>query len=359
MLETAQDVPAATWLDLARRAARDLAVGHEAGWAVVRRCLDKALPGLTPTERMEVLVACNRELRQERWVKPEGFPYEGLLNWQADSLGDPLRAAEFFGLLLAIHHRPNPADNWIFGNVLSWGQSRFAADPATAPSYAKAMDGFFKSQGDAADPHLLTTTMAAGIRKASESGDVVSYRLWNDMAAKMVSPLPPGDAPLTQAQAVAEPQEEPFPGDLLSREGMLQTSSASQHDRPLSYAQVLNGGSGGSLDTNNEEKPWIQVQLPGEGELTGIVLRNGGAPALTDAEFPWAVPLKVSISLDNKAWTEVASFDKADPVFRVDLSGKGLKARHVRIERLPGNDKTTPPGRFHFSDFLIYGRKLY
>lgn len=66
----------------------------------------------------------------------------------------------------------------------------------------------------------------------------------------------------------------------------------------------------------------------------------------------------VSISLDDKA-CQVLSFDKADPVFRVDLSGKGLKARHVRIERLPGNDKTTPPGRFRFSNFLVYGRKLY
>ena len=76
-------------------------------------------------------------------------------------------------------------------------------------------------------------------------------------------------------------------------------------------------------------------------------------------ELPWAVPLKVSISLDGKTWTEVASFDKADMVFRVDLQGKGVKARYVRIERLPGADKTQAPGRFHFRNFLVYGRKLY
>ena len=201
--------------------------------------------------------------------------------------------------------------------------------------------------------------IATGIRKASESGDIVSYHLWNDMAAKMLPPLKPGDVHLSNTQAAAVPQYEPFLGDLLSKDGMLRTSSASQHDRPLSYAQVLNGGCGGWLDTNNEEKPWAQVQLPGEGELTGIVLMICSEHPPASEEFQWAVPLKVSISLDDKAWTEVASFDKADKVFRVDLAGKGLKARHIRIERLPGNDKTKPPGRFHFSNFLVYGRKLY
>jgi hypothetical protein len=43
----------------------------------------------------------------------------------------------------------------------------------------------------------------------------------------------------------------------------------------------------------------------------------------------------------------------------VDLQGKGLKARFVRIERLPGKDAAQPPGRFHFRNFLVYGKKLY
>jgi hypothetical protein len=356
MLETVKDLPAATWLDLAHRAARDLAVAHEAGWAIVRRCLEKGLPGLPPTERMAVLVACHQELRQEKWLKPEGFPYDGLLNWQADSLGDPALAVEFFGRLLAIHFSPKPDGNWIFGNVLSWGANRFAGNPATAPGYAKVMESFFHAQGAALDKNLLASTLTTGILKASEARDLVSYRLWRDMAAKLLPPLKPEDVHLNAAQVAAVPKYEPFPGELLSQDGMLQTSSVCQHDRPLSYAQVLTGGFGGYFDTNNEEKPWAQVQLLGEGELSGIVLLNRYEYA---PECPWAVPLKVSISLDGKAWTEVATFDKVDMVFRVDLESKGLKARYVRIERLPGTDKAQPPGRFHFRNFLVYGAKLY
>jgi len=359
MLETAKDLPAQTWLDLARRAARDLALAHEAGWAITRRCLEKALPGMTPAARTEVLLACNRDLRQEKWVKLEGFPYDGLLNWQADSIGDPVLALEFFGRLLAIHHSAKSDGNWIFGNVLNWGANRFAGNAATAPGYAKAMESFFQSQGKALDKSLLANTVATGIRKASESGDMVSYRLWSDIAAKRLPPLKLEDVHLNLAQAAAAPKYDAFPGDLLSKDGMLQTSSACQHDRPLSYAQVLSGANGGYFDTNNEDKPWAQVQLPGEGTLTGIVLLNRYEHAATEGEFQWAVPLKVSVSLDGKTWTQVASFEKADAVFRVDLQGKSTKARFVRIERLPATGNTKAPGRFHFRSFLVYGRKLY
>jgi len=358
-LEAVKDVPADAWLELGRRAARSLAVCNEAGWALTMRCLDKVLPGMQPAQRLEVLVACNRDLRQENWVKPEAFPYDGVLNWQADRIGEPALAVKLFGRLLAIHHSPKPDGNWIFGNVLSWGQRRFAGNPATAPAYAKAMEGFFQSQGDAVNKDLLTATVAGGIRKASEAGDIVSCRLWMDMAQKMLPPLKPEDVHLNAAQAAAVPKHQPFPGVLLSKEGMLQTSSACGHDRPLSYAQILSEGFGGYFDTNNEEKPWAQAQLRGEATLTGIVLVNRYEQAPTQGELQWAVPLKVSVSLDGKAWTEVAAFDKAESVFRVNLEGKGIKARFVRIERLPGTDKTKPPGRFHFRNFLVYGWRLY
>ena len=344
---------------MARRAARDLAVAHEAGWAIVRRCLEKVLPGLTPAERLEALTACHRDLRQENWVKPEGFPYDGLLNWQADSLGDPALAVELFRRLLDIHHSPKPENNWIFGNVLSWGANRFAGHPATAAGYARAMESFFQSQGESLDKNLLATTLATGIRKAGEADDLASYRLWSDMAAKMLPPLKPEDVHLTPAQAAAAPKVDPFPGDLLSKDGLLRTSSACQSDRPFSYAQVLRGGFGGWFDTNNEEKPWAQVQLPGEVELSGIVLVNRYEYPPEHEEFQWAAPLKVSASLDGKTWAEVAKFEKAEAVFRVDLTDKAVKARYVRIERVPGEDKTKPPGRFHFRNFLVYGKKLY
>jgi hypothetical protein len=70
-------------------------------------------------------------------------------------------------------------------------------------------------------------------------------------------------------------------------------------------------------------------------------------------------PLKISVSLDNKTWTEVASFDKDEIVFRVDLQNKDLKARYVRAERVPVAADAKPFERFNLRGFFVYGKKLY
>lgn len=354
-LETVKDVPTNTWLDLGRRAAQTFACCNEAGWALTRRCLDKVLPGMKPEDRVALLLACNQDLRQENWYKPEGYPLDGNLNWQADRIGDPKLAVDFFGRLLDIHHSEKPDCNWIFGNVLNWGATRFAANPATATNYIKALYTFFKSDGDSLDKGLMAKTISEGIRKSSDSGDLGSFRLWTAMAANMLPPLKPEDVHLNAQQAAAVPKYLPFPGDLLSKNGLLRTSSASQFDKPFSYQQILTGGYGGWFDTNAEDKPWAQVQLAGDALLTGIVLVNRYEYAPTQDEFQWAVPLKVSVSTDGKAWTEVASFDKAESTYRIDLQNKNLRARYVRIERLPGK----PQARFHFRNVIVYGQRLY
>ena len=366
-LEKAKNVPAATWLELGRRAAKTFNICNEAGWALTTRCLNRAdLPQMTLGQRIDLLAELNRELRQDNWLRPEGYPLDGWLNWQADRIGDPQKAVEFFGQLLVIHHSQKPENNWIFNYLMGWGANRFASNPATAPAYAKAMETYFRSQGSAADKGQMASAIAAGIRKASELGDRQSYILWSDMATALLPPLQPADVHLNDAQAKAYPKLTPFPGILLSRDGMLQTSSACAYDKPLSYRTILSGEFGGWFDTNNEEKPWAQVQLAGDCEISGIILidryeyTNPNDKGQMD-ELKWAVPLKIMVSTDGKTWTEVLSGGKVSPdkVYRIPLQDKVPRARYVRIERLPGTDKTVPPGRFHFRNFLVYGKKLY
>jgi hypothetical protein len=357
-LESAKDVPPKMWLDLARRAARTFEVCNEAGWSLCQRCFEKASPGMTPADREAFLLQCHQDLRQENWVKPEGYAIDGDFNWQADRIGDPALAVDFFGKLLSIHHSAKPDCNWIFGKVLEWGGNRFSAAPTTAPAYSTALGNFFTSKGSTLDKGMVSGAVTSAIRKTSETGDIVSFRLWTQLAEKLLPAVQPGDVYLNPSQFAQAPQTRAYPGALLSKDGMLQTSSACQFDRPLSYRQVLSG-TPGWFDTNNEEKAWAQVQLAGDAELTGINLVNRYEYAPTEEEFKWAVPLKVSVSTDGKAWSEVAVFDKADSVFTVDLQGRHLHARYVRIERMPSADKSKPPGRFHFRNFLVYGNKLY
>ena len=139
----------------------------------------------------------------------------------------------------------------------------------------------------------------------------------------------------------------------------MRTSSVCQHDRPLSYRNVLTGGFGGWFDTNNEEKPWVEVRLGGDSRVSGIVLVNRYEYDPNHEECKSQAPIMVSVSPDGKTLTDVASFVKAEPVFRVDLTGRDLRTRRVRIERIPGIDKTKQTGRFHFREILVYGKKLY
>lgn len=353
-LEAVTSTPAKTWISLGRAAARTFAAHPQAGWALADRCFERISPAMKPAERMAFLLVCHAEMRDEK-ILHRDYPYGSNLDRHADLIGDPAAAVAYFGRLLQLHHAKDARHNWCFGQVLAWGQRRFAGNPKTASLFAGALEGFFKAQGDAADRGLLANAISTGIRKASESGDVALFQQWNAMAAAMLPVPKPEDVHLNAKQAAARPPVPKFPGEVLSRGGVLQTSSQCPFDRPLSYRQVLDGTSDGWFDTNAEDKPWAQVRLAGDASLSGIVLVNRHEYAPGQDEFQWAVPLKVSVSTDGKAWTQVASFEKAEPVFRVDLQGSSPRARFVRIERAPGK----PQARFHFRNLIVYGRRLY
>jgi hypothetical protein len=346
------------WLELARRVATTFSEHQEAGWALAMRCYGHVSPNQKPAQRAAFLLACHKTLSQKTAPKMYGYPLlTNFLNAQADLIADPTAALDFYGQLLNLHYSTGPSTNWIFGMVMNWGSERFARNPATAAGYARIMGGFFASQEKTIDKDLKLTTIANGIRKATEVGDANSYRQWNELAKKLLPPTAPADVHLNPQQAAARPKIEPLPGTLLSPSGVLQTSSAAGGcDKPLSYQQVLDGGPLGYFDTNGEANPWAQVQLAGDAELSAIVLIDRYE---LPAEYPWDVPLKVSVSTDGKAWNEVARFDKPQAVYRVDLQAKKPHARFVRIERIAADPAKPNTARFHFRSFLVYGRKLY
>ncbi len=358
-LEAAPDTSARVWTELIGTIATAYAPYHEAAWALVNRCYAKAAPTMKPEERMALLLQCHHRIKQENAPKFFGYNLGGVLNAQADSLGDPAMAVTFLQKLLVIHFSQDPARCRIFGDVLNWGRTRFSTNTATAAAYAKAIGTFFAAKGDSIGSNQMQAQISAGISKAAETGDVDSWKLWNEMATRFLPPVEPGDIYLTTAQAAAWPKFTPPSGTLLSKDGMLQTSSACQFDKPLSYRAILDGSAPGWFDTNNEPTPWAQVVLAGDAEITGIIAVNRYEFAPDHEEFQWAVPFKVLLSTDGKNWTEAAICTKAEAVMRVDLTGKPQRARYVRIERQAPADASKPPGRLHLRNFLVYGRKLY
>ncbi len=357
--ESADELPAGTWQKLIGQIAKAYAPYHEAAWALVNRCYGKVAPTLKPAERLALLLECHRHVTQANAPRYMGYNLAAVLNIQAASLGEPALVASFFEKLLAVHFTTDPTKNRVFGDVLNWGRTYLAAKPETAAAYAKAVGSFFSARGESVGADRMREQITAGIRAASEAGDLASWRLWTEMAARFLPPVAPGEVHLSAEQAKAWPKPAGGYGTLLSKDGLLQTSSACQFDRPLSYRAILDGTAPGWFDTNNEAKPWAQVMLAGEAELSGIVLVNRYEYAPEQEEFQWAAPLKVLVSSDGKTWTEAGACDKAGAVMSIDFKGKAPRCRYVRLERQAPADASKPPGRFHLRNFLVYGRKLY
>lgn len=355
--ENTSELPKGSWQKLIGQIAASYAPYHEAAWALVNRCYGKVAPTLTPAERLALLLECHRHITQAKAPKYMGYNLASVLNAQADSLGDPALVLGFFEKLLVIHYSENSTGNRVFGDVLNWGRTRFTAKPETAAGFAKSVGAFYAARGSSLGADRMSEQITAGIRAASEAGDLASWRLWTEMAARFLPPLEPGHVHLNAEQAKAAPKL-PSAGNLLSKDGLLQTSSACQYDRPLSYRAVLDGSAPGWFDTDGEAKPWAQVMLAGEAEITCVMAVNRYEYKPEQEEFQWAAPLKVLVSTDGKTWTEAATCNTAEAVMRIDLPGKP-RARFVRLERQAPADASKPPGRFHLRNFLVYGRKMY
>jgi hypothetical protein len=352
-----QSTEPAAWLALGDRAAQAFKAHQEAAWSLVQFCLangQNAVP--TPRERVTRLLAIHHILSQKAVPSMYGYPLGNYLHWQADWIADPSAVMDFFGGLLTEHWSEKPELNWVFGGVMGWGSARFADKPATATAYANAMAAFFTGTGGKCDKGQIAGIVSAGLQKASESGDLAAWQTWLQFAGTALPAVGPGDVFLTPAQVAQRPKVEPFSGALLSGTALLQLSSHVGFDRPLSYPHVLSGGGLGFFDTNPEPKPWAKLTLAGDAELSGIVLVDRYE---FPSEQPWDVPMKVEISTDNKTWTEVALIEKVEAVYRIDLQGRNLRARYIRLERQPSADPAQPSnGRFHLRNFLVYGRKL-
>lgn len=352
-LPTAAKLPSTKRLDLARRAATTFAGYPEAAWGIVQRLLDKSLAEQPVEERANILLGIHREVSEDKAIRYEDWPFEGVLDWQSGQLGkDPQVQLAYFSNLLKVHAASSAPQQRVFSRVLGWGQKRFADNPKTSAQFAHAMAAFFQDGGNPTKPNMIRDQIINGLRTSSSANDLVSYRLWVDMSAKLLPAVQAGDIHLNEQQRAAFPAIPPFPGQLLSEKGLLKTSSVGQYDKPLAHPGVLRGdGFGGYFDTNAEDSPSAIVQLPGDAELTGIAIANRYE---FPSELDWAVPFEVSISADGKTWSEIATFDRAQPSYRVDLTGKDVKARFVKVMRLSGKKE-----RFHLRNILVFGKPLY
>jgi hypothetical protein len=224
--------------------------------------------------------------------------------------------------------------------IVGWSQESLK-DPAEQAGLLSAIGRTLSSKPGGADPKEMRELYQKLALMAETTGSLPAFQgisragaaFWDkDDQGKMTEKPPAGLAS--------------FPGVLLSEGGLLKLSSTSGWDRPLLHAAVL-VPSLGFFHTGGGANPWAEVTLPKLGEPSGIIIVPVGGNSSRH------VPMQVSVSEDGKQWTAVWKTDKIEPFWRIDLAGRRLRVKYVKVERTGDNADV-----FHLRGILVYGRLL-
>ena len=347
-----EKVSSDTWKSFALAAAKGLQQHQEAAWQVINGvavpALAKTLPG---SELGSFFAECHRVLRQQDVREFDGYPFDGILNTQADFLKKDKEAVfELFRSSMQTHL----ADSFYFGNILKWGRARFSQDAAFAPRFGQLLTALVQSDKTKAD--LVRGLIRDGITEAERTANIASFQMYSDLVPLIEGTNMVADLALTPAQFKLYPKPRAFTGDLLSAGGVLQLSTSDKSaDKPSMHRRVLQAFPGGGyFRTAPEKSPQATVVLKGKGELSGIAIVNRYESA--DGKKR-CLPMTVSVSEDGKKWMEVFRTTEPKDVWEIDLAEKKLLASHVRIET--DNSAKAKPDPLHLRQILVYGRKLY
>ena len=143
------------------------------------------------------------------------------------------------------------------------------------------------------------------------------------------------------------PQFEPFPGKLVSEDGLLFLSSSSkQHDDPCAHPGVLRL-SGGRFHTEKDKEAWAAVELSRLVEVSGVVV----VTTPNNMGRMHGMRIQVSESGKDGEWKDVGKpvQEVKQRVNRYDLSTEKPRARFIRVLR------PEPADFFHLNGIYVYG----
>lgn len=322
----------------ARGCARGMKGGRHPVWNLITPYFKRVAKEKGPEGLLDALVAFAPVLRQsDEKIQEESDFKAQLKEWTAplgtsrDVILPVLKA------MLAAQYGTRD----FFSQTLGWGGEMLMGTEDGAALYIKTISEVVQSKAKKGEKPSLDFNPL--ILEASRSGNLSAFR----QLAQLQDKLDP-----FKGSGKSYPMSD-FGGMLLSREGLLRTSSTCGYDSPRLYARCIDETpcTGNAFHTDGEKAPWASVMMPGMIEVTGVLLEN---------KCGWQnrhrqVPFEVQISEDGESWQTVAKEAENRETYRIDLRDKGLRAKFVRIQRTPGAKSDV----YHFSKILVYGKKLY
>ncbi len=313
------------WKDIAGKVMEAYGKDYpEIAWMLLSGKVYPALMPLltTPAEKAGEIARFHQGLGG---MKPATWDFPGALDKQINLLGGDEAAG---GAMMKILMETNLKSQDYVAPSLVWCSELMMTHPELKDQFYKSV----ASAGGEIGDKVLEQLASSIIMQAEKTGDIQSFQSAGSLLKDRFQPK--------------LPKFEPFSGELLSSGGMLMPNSV--HERygpPWQHWGVLEA-CGGSFHTNNkEDSTEVKVLMPRMGELSGIVVVS------RKSHMGRGDGTIIEVSEDGSDWKEVGSIEKMQQVQRIDLGGKNIRARYVRL-RCPKKDF------YHLDGILVYGRRL-
>ncbi len=281
-----------------------------------------AINGMGP-DRWDIEAMCHSQLNL----------LQGVAN-NANAAPDSATANKLYSMILN-----NTVDKPAYAPVvLSWGNSLAASlDENTQKNFLKStLEALSKGGDGAIDADARDRMLGQALMGAAKMGDRNSFQAIGKLLSEKY-----------RNPAAKLPEWEPFPGELVSKGGLMRTSSTCNHDSPPSHWGVLEP-TGGSFHTDSDTDAYAVVELPKMAYISGVVVIG------TDGNRGRLEGMKVQYSESGKDddWHDAGNMPNptAERVNRLDLQQQNPRARFIRILR-PGG-----PQYFHLNGIFVYGK---
>lgn len=259
---------------------------------------------------------------------PNRWDFERVLAQQAKLLGGERKDQFTFFQGLLNTHQHSAAYS---GPTLGWGQGYFNKSLDERKKFIVIATRTMSKGGGEDGEKALYKMASQLILDAEKNNDPATFEIAGSMLRQIHKPKAKDRAKVA------------FPGELLSEGALVRTSGTSRYDTPWKH-YFLPSRDVGYFHTGRQTNPWVEITLKQFGEIRGIEIVNW------TRFHSRAVPLKVEVSEDGKVWKEIETLKKAQAVWKIDLKGKNVRARHIRLTK-QGNDF------LHLNNIRVYGQR--
>lgn len=296
---------------------------------------DHFVAGKDKSEKLSYFVRIHKAIAEH--LRPGWTPWnvpQNVLDRQMKMLGDQKAELDLFRDVLACYVGAN--HEHMTGEFIEWGGKRFSRTPEEQGGFTTALVGAFSGgEGQGADEKLRRSVFVQAIRSAETSKNIDSFQKLSTAAADLTN------------FKLNYDYKAPEGGKLVSDKGLLYLGKGDGYDEPLNHRGLLTeqGGFFHGPGKADGKPNFAVVMLPSSVTLTDVVVVNRlGSNQYRNKS------VTVYVSTDEQNWTEIGRIENLEKEGRLNLRGKNITARWIKVEK--GEPEDEP---FHLHNICVYG----